>query len=135
MQRSLFYDCKQHSEPLGRGGAVNIFSQTMTYWINLWINHKAVCRKSPATPGLLIIYSSFRWRKDVSIYIYIFFYNQKYISNSVVQKYIAQIVKLEVTVPPVMYKQSGHWHKVLETGNRYSSRSPNLSYSKRVRSW
>ena len=45
--------------------------------------------------------------------------------------------------PGLYYKQlchwiihpSGYWHQVLETGNRFSSHSPNLPYSKRVRSW
>ena len=48
---SLFYDWKHHLEPLGRGGAVKIFSQST---LNESISNKAVCRKALATPGLLI---------------------------------------------------------------------------------
>ena len=31
--------------------------------------------------------------------------------------------------------QSGYWHQVLETGNIFSSHSPNLPFSKKVGSW
>ena len=44
------YDWKHHLQPLGRGSALNIFPQRITYLIN----HKGVCRTAPATPGLLI---------------------------------------------------------------------------------
>ena len=48
--KNLFYDWKHHFKPLGRGGAVKIFSQTMSHLMN----DKAVYRTAPATPGLLI---------------------------------------------------------------------------------
>ena len=38
-----------------RGGAVKIFSQTISQLMNQLISHEAVCRTAPATPGLLNI--------------------------------------------------------------------------------
>ena len=42
-----------HWAPLGRGGAVNIFSQTISEFMNQSVSDVAVYRTAPATPGLL----------------------------------------------------------------------------------
>ena len=64
LQSSLFNDWKHHFQLLGRGSAINIFLQTMTYWMTYWNNDKAVCRTALATPGLLnIIYFKYTTQK------------------------------------------------------------------------
>ena len=32
---------------------MKIWRKRLTYWLNEWINHEAVYRTAPATPGLL----------------------------------------------------------------------------------
>ena len=49
LQYSLFYDWKHHLQPLGRGSAVKMFSQTISQLINKLISDETVCR---AAPGL-----------------------------------------------------------------------------------
>ena len=65
MWSSVFYDWKHHFQPLGRGGAVKIFSQTMSQSPNELISNEGVCRTAPATPGLLN-----RIRKKIIVSVY-----------------------------------------------------------------
>ena len=56
---SLFYDCKHTSLLLGRGGTMTIFSPTMSQSVTESVNHKAVYRTAPVTPGLLNMTTKF----------------------------------------------------------------------------
>ena len=48
---------------MGRGGAVKIFSQTITYHHLMICYYKAVNRTAPTTPGLLTIHKGYMFLK------------------------------------------------------------------------